>query len=117
MPGLIADARARVAAALEPVPGLTVVPFPRAADQITAPTALLVAEHVEPPTVACPAYVVTVAVWLVSHLTEPGPADDVLDETADLVLDALRKASVPFQSAQRGVWNDRHPAWKITTEA
>ena len=93
-----------------------VIPYPRDVDQVQAATAVVVVESVDPPGVACPVPMVNLSVWVVTHLTDPGSADDVLDDLLDDVLAALTTAGITWTKAERAVWRDRNPAYRVTIE-
>jgi hypothetical protein len=111
----VTGTRARVAAALAPA-FVHVIAYPRDVDQVQDPTAVVVVESVDPPSVACPAPVVTLSVWVVTPLTEPGPADDAADTLLDAALSALTGAGITWTTAERAVWRDRNPAYRVTIE-
>ena len=111
----IAGARARVAAALAGT-FTTVVDHPRDVDQVQAHTAVVVLERVEPQSVACPAPVATLSVWVITPYTDPGTSDDDLDALLDRTLAALTAAAITWTQADRATWRDRSPAYRVTIE-
>ncbi len=112
----MSDARASVAAALRAgIPGLTVVEYGRQADQPDTRRVTITASAVLAPRVACPDRAYEVLLNVVTPLTEPGPADDDLDELIDQVLTVLEAAGIDWgERVERGTWLDAHHAYLIT---
>lgn len=108
------DARELVADALTAsLVDVVVVDYPRQADQPDARRVTVAPLRVDPPSVACPvrSYVVTLTV--VTPYTEPGVADDDLDDLLELVLIALDQAGMSWDQADRGLWLDTHHAYAV----
>lgn len=110
------NVRADVAAALEQrLPGDTlIVGRPAALDAITTRTLLVGLSAIDPPDVACPAWQVGVLLWAVSPLTDDdGHADDDVDAFLEDVLTACDAAGLAWTRAERAIWRDTNPAYRI----
>lgn len=112
----MSDARTAIATLLRlTIPGLTVVEFGRQADQPDKRRVTITASGILGPRVACPARSYELLLSAVTPLTDPGPADDDLDELVDQVLEALDAAGVEWgERVERGTWLEAHHAYLIT---
>lgn len=107
------DVAAAIAAAL---PDVDVIAWPRSADVPNARRVVLGTASVEPAGTACPWRTVKLDAWCVTPYTDPGPADDDLEALLADVLDALDAAGIAWTTADRGVWLDSYPAFRVTIE-
>lgn len=113
----ISDVRADVAAAIAAaLPDVDVIAYPRSADVPNARRVVLATASVEPAGVACAWRTVKVDAWCVTPYTDPGPADDDLEDLLAGVLDALDAAGMEWTNAERGVWLDTYAAFRVTIE-
>lgn len=56
--------------------------------------------------------------WVLIPNQRAGTSDDVLDDALDVVLDAIdRVEPVLWTTAERGVWGDTYPGYRITLNA
>lgn len=114
--GIRSALAAHVAAAL---PADTVTrPYGVNLDSIDHPTVLVFVDSIDPPSVACPADVAHVDVLVVTHLREPGTADDALDALFDLAAPAADAfpGTVKRGTAERVTYLDTWPAYRIPLE-
>lgn len=95
------------------LPTVDVVPFPRV-DTPNARRVVIGTAKVEPAGVACAWRTASFDVWCVSPYSDPGPADDDLEQLLSDVLDVLDAAGVEWTTAERGVWVETYPAFRVT---
>lgn len=88
--------------------------FPSTPDQLIAPRVAIAAATVNPPDVACPGVTVELAVWCVSERQDASEGQDRADDLLDVVLTAFDAAGVDWTSAERGVWAETYPAYRVT---
>lgn len=114
----LATVRTDVAAALkQQLHGVTVIDRPAALDVILERTLLVGVAQVDPPNVACPAWQVRVSLWAVSPLTDDdGHADDDVDALLEHVLTACDAAGLPWSQAERAIWRESNPCYRIELE-
>lgn len=95
------------------------VPYVNDAEQISTPTCFLVVDEItrtpEAPKVGRD---VDYILYLVEPKTEPGRADDAIDNELFTLLDALDDTkSVYWTKATRATWAESNPAYQITLRA
>jgi hypothetical protein len=115
----IVGVRAAVlAAALSKLPTDTVgLPYGTNLSAVETTLVMVVIDRIEPMSIACSADTAHVDVWLVSHLREPGVADDDLDALHDLTAAGLD--TLPHGrrgTTERTVYLDTWPAYRIPME-
>lgn len=59
----------------------------------------------------------TYALIVISNKSVAETSEDYLDSLLDPVLEALEDLGFPWQTADRQVWNDTNPAYKVTLTA
>lgn len=95
-----------------------IVPFNTALDVTDRPVVMLIQKTVErAPEAPIGALKVGFSVLVIQPRTEPGAADDALDDDLmDVALAINKLKHVTFVRAERSTWNDTNPAWDITAE-
>ncbi|CCH79084.1 hypothetical protein BN12_40054 [Nostocoides japonicum T1-X7] len=94
-----------------------VIPYARNIDSPARSTVMLRLDEVTPG-VASGLGTYTFALLLIAAKTSPGPADDELDALLEDVLyalDRLSDAGVTWSSARRATYEDKNPAYEVTT--
>ena len=94
--------------------------MPVSLDAITVPAGWVRIASMTPGAIPGAWYDATIVVTLAVPQTEPGPADDALDDWLMDVLACLRvddTAGVRWQTATRAVLDDSWPAYEITCTA
>lgn len=87
---------------------------PSTPEQLMAPRVVIAAATVRPPDVACPGVQVELAVWCVAELQDPADGQDRADALLDAVLERLDAARLEWTTAERGVWAETYPAYRVT---
>lgn len=113
-----ATTRAALAADLSTrLPDVDVIEAPRADPPVERPRLVLAIRQVTAADVACPYSRVSVDLWAVVPNQDVGPADDALDTFLGDVLAALDATPhTTWTVADRGVFVDTHPAYRIAVE-
>jgi hypothetical protein len=105
-------------AALSRLPSDTVgLPYGINLQSVESTLLMVVIDRIEPMSLACPADAAHLDVWIVSHLREPGTADDDLDALHDLTaagLDTLPHGK--RGTTERTAYLDTWPAYRIPME-
>lgn len=97
-----------------PVPLVSSYPGPT--DPPTRGTVVIGSSAIDPPSVACPARLYTVRVFVASPIVSPGFGDVDVDVLVDHVLDGLDASGLVWSDVTRGVWQDQYPAYVLTVE-
>jgi hypothetical protein len=112
--------RAAFAAELAAILGdaIDIAPTQALAQPVQRPLLLISLPRIAAPTVACPARSGQFELWIVTPMIDQdGNADDDVDQACAAVLDALDSLPVTsWSTADRTVWLDRQPAYKIACE-
>jgi hypothetical protein len=99
------------------LPGVDVIEAPRADPPVERNRIVLAIRQVNPADVACPYARVSLDVWAVVPQTDPGGANDALDAFLGDVLGALdTMPHTTWTVADRGVFVDTHPAYRVAVE-
>lgn len=96
------------------LPEVDVIGYPRSGDVPNARRIVIGTGKVEPAGVACAWRTAEFDVWCITPYTEPGAADDDLEQLLTDVLDVLDAAGVAWDTAERGVWTETNPAFRVT---
>jgi hypothetical protein len=83
---------------------------------IVKDTAVVVAVAVRSADAEHPSDYIELDVWAVSATRLDSASEDDLDAFTDTVLDVLDAAQIRWTNADRAVWKDSHPAYRIETE-
>ena len=115
------NARNTLALALKPALGrkFNIFPAPSSLDTITKPTLVLVRNTVEKLPAAPGGHLLnTFGLWVICPLTLTEKSEDALDDLLDEVTEALDEISATnWTSADRDLWNETNPAYRITLTA
>ena len=90
----------------------------RTMDSVTKKTLLVYQESVQPVALFEPRVTARLAVWILVPQTQPGPADDALDDALTDVLGVIHgMGQVAWESAERGVLEESWHGYKVTVVA
>jgi hypothetical protein len=114
----MAGVRAAVVAVLEGNVGdRDVWAFPHEPDQLLRDAVIVAPVRLSPPTVATAgATVAEVELWVVSATTLDEASEDDLEDFLGDVLGVIDAAGLDWQRAERAVWDETHPAYRIEME-
>jgi hypothetical protein len=111
--GVRAAVVADLAAAL---PTLDVWEYPKNPDRLLADCVVVNAIRVRPGETAAGGTVVTIELYAVSATTVGAPSEDDLDALLDSVLIGLDSLNVEWTGAERAVFGEKNPCYRIEME-
>lgn len=108
--------RTEVAAALVLPNQYRVIPFQAGLDRIEVGKVVVILYRATVrPAPQHQAIVNELEAWVLIPKVKPGDADEALDDALDVVLAAIDTApGLLWTDAERGVWDDTYPGYKIT---
>lgn len=116
----MASIRAQLAASLKPLlsTGWRIIDHQDNLDTFTSPVVMLKQQEIEPaPAAPAGAHIVTLVVTIADPKTDPGPAEDSLDENVDNLIHALDSIDyLNWTKATKVLFQDRYLAYDINLE-